>query len=301
MLFNRDITFRLGHPARTTVGHRTTIIRLIAARYRTGAPCRSDSRCPIGVTPHRTYATLVGMGGRSSVHRVHSLIGVGEGRRRPLERKARRGGGRPSRAEALQLRERILDVAAELFLTQGYGTTSIEAVAARAGISKRTFYHRFDDKAALFSAVVHRIIAQIRPPPAVPLLEGRTLQGILRRLARLILRAALTPQAIALHRLITAESARFPNLARAVYDQGWAEATALIGDLLARELRSARLTRELRRFAAVQFVHLVVTAPQRRIIGLGASMTPRQLETWADNSVKLFLGGCRELSRQLGA
>lgn len=240
------------------------------------------------------------MGGRSSVHRARSRIGVEESHRRPLARKARRG-GRPSRAQALQLRERILDVATELFLTEGYGTTSIEAVAERAGISKRTFYHRFDDKAALFAAVVHRIIEQIRPPPAVPLLEGATLHAILRRLAGLVLRAALTPQAVALHRLVTAESLRFPNLARAVYDQGWAEATALIGDLLARELRSARLTPELRSFAAMQFLHIVVTLPQRRMIGLGAPMTPKELEAWADNAVKLFLNGCRGLSRRTDA
>jgi AcrR family transcriptional regulator len=191
-----------------------------------------------------------------------------------------------------------LEVATELFLTEGYGSTSIEAVAGHAGISKRTFYHRFDDKAALFAAVVHRVIEHLRPPPGVPLLEGATLQEILRRLAGLILRAALAPQAIALHRLITAESVRFPNLVRAVYDEGWAEeATALIGDLLARELRDPRLTVELRSFAATQFLHMVVALPQRRTMGLGVPMTPRELETWADRAVNLFLNGCRGLSR----
>jgi AcrR family transcriptional regulator len=74
-------------------------------------------------------------------------------------------------------------VATALFLSEGYGSTSIDAVARRAGISKRTFYHRFEDKAALFAAVVHRIIQQIRPPPEVPLLEGATLHEVLRRLA----------------------------------------------------------------------------------------------------------------------
>ena len=93
---------------------------------------------------------------------------------------------------------------------EGYASTSIEAVATRAGISKRTFYHRFEDKAALFAAVVHRIIELIRPPPEVPLLQGVELDEILRRLAGIILRAALG-QAIALHRLIVAESVRFPT------------------------------------------------------------------------------------------
>ncbi|HET6307753.1 MAG TPA: helix-turn-helix domain-containing protein, partial [Rhodopila sp.] len=65
-----------------------------------------------------------------------------------------RRGGRPSREQAALLGDRILDVATELFLAEGYGATSIEAVAQRARISKRTFYHRFPDKAALFDAVL---------------------------------------------------------------------------------------------------------------------------------------------------
>src|ERR1700684_2421524 len=129
-------------------------------------------------------------------------------------------GGRPARADALRLRQRILEVATELFLAKGYGSTTIEAVAAHAGISKRTLYHRFDDKAALFAAVVHEIIQQIRPPAGVPLIVGATLRGILRRLPGMILHAALSPQAIALHSLVMAESARFPELARAVAGDG---------------------------------------------------------------------------------
>jgi len=195
------------------------------------------------------------------------------------------------------LRERILEVATELFLAEGYGITSIEAVAERAGISKRTFYHRFDDKAALFAAVVHRIIEQIRPPPDVPLLEGSSPHAILRRLATLILRATLSPRAVALHRLLIAESTRFPILARAVYDEGWThKATKLIGDLLVRELDGVRLSTRMREFAAMQFLNMVVSLPRRRVMGLGVPLTPKELETWADNVANLFLHGCRGLS-----
>jgi TetR/AcrR family transcriptional regulator, mexJK operon transcriptional repressor len=205
-----------------------------------------------------------------------------------------RRGGRPSRSDALRLGEHILEVATDLFLSNGYGATTIEAVAMRAGISKRTLYHRFDDKAALFAAVVHRIVAQIRPPPGVPLLEGATLRDVLRRLAGLILDAALAPRAIALHRLITAESARFPELARTMNAQGGAqEATSLIGDLLARAIRDPAFTDEARLFAAQQFLHMVVSVPQRRAMGLGAAMTPTDLDAWADDVVRLFLDGCR--------
>jgi AcrR family transcriptional regulator len=205
-----------------------------------------------------------------------------------------RSGGRPSRTESAQLRERILVVATELFLSEGYGPTSIEAVARRAGISKRTFYHRFADKAALFAAVLHRIIEKVRPPADVPLLEGTTLHEILRRLAGLFLRAALSPDAIALQRLVTAESARFPELTRAVHDEGWAQqATTMIAALLTRSLEDPQFTPQAAEFAAEQFLHTVVALPQRRAIGLGAAFRPEELEAWADNAVRLFLNGCR--------
>jgi TetR/AcrR family transcriptional regulator, mexJK operon transcriptional repressor len=205
-------------------------------------------------------------------------------------------GGRPTRADALHLRRRILEVATQLFLAQGYESTTIEAVAASAGISKRTLYHRFEDKSALFTAVVHDIIEQIRPPAGVPLIEGATLHDVLRRLASMILRAALAPPALALHRLIMAESARFPELARAVSGDGSTrEATTLISDLLARDLRKSKLNAEQRLFAAEQFIFMVVAVPQRRAMGYGVPMTSAELDVWADKTVGLFLSGCQGL------
>jgi TetR/AcrR family transcriptional regulator, mexJK operon transcriptional repressor len=208
--------------------------------------------------------------------------------------KALARGGRPSRADALRLRERILVAATELFLAEGYGLTTIEAVAARAGISKRTFYDRFDDKAELFAAVVHHIIGHIRPPPEVPLVSGATLPDVLRRLAGFMLLAAVTPQAIALHRLVIAEAARFPELVRAVAsDRNTSEGIVLISGLLARELPNSKLGDEDRAFAAQQFIDMVVTLPRRRAMGFGKPMTAAELEAWADKVVGLFLDGCR--------
>jgi TetR/AcrR family transcriptional regulator, mexJK operon transcriptional repressor len=211
--------------------------------------------------------------------------------------KAAARGGRPSRADALRLRERILSAATDLFLAEGYGSTSIEAVAARTGVSKRTFYDRFDDKAMLFAAVVHRIIEQVRPPPDVPLILGATLPEMLRHVAGLILHAALTPQAIALHRLIHAESLRFPELVRAVASSGGTgQAIALVSALLARELPNSSLSDENRAFAAQEFINMVVSLPQRRALGFGTPMTPAELESWTDKVVRLFLRGCAGLN-----
>lgn len=205
----------------------------------------------------------------------------------------RRRGGRPSQQEAAALNERILDAATALFFLRGFGATSIEAVAQRAHVSKRTFYARYEDKPALFGAVLHRIIEGLRPPAAMPLLAGADLEEILRGLAGIILRAALTPQALALHRLIVGESGRFPKLAAAVTGEGATkEAIRLIAGLLARETRAGHLTLDDPAFAAEQFLQMVLSIPQRRALGLGKPMAPAELEQWASAVVDLFLNGC---------
>ena len=205
-----------------------------------------------------------------------------------------RRGGRPSRDEAVQLSNRILDAATDLFFARGYGATSIEAVAQRARISKRTFYHRFDDKPALFAAVVHRIIDRLRPAAGLPSFASAPLEEILRALAGLILRAALSPEAIALNRLIVAESARFPELAAAVTAEGSTQAAIrMIEGLLERERSAGRLAFAETAFAAEQFLWMVMTVPQRRATGLGVPMAPADLDAWARKVVALFLDGCR--------
>ena len=206
----------------------------------------------------------------------------------------RRRGGRPSREEAALLGERILDVATELFLAEGYGATSIEAIAQRAGISKRTFYYRFPDKAALFAAVVHRIIQGLRPPAGTQLYEGGGLDDILRRLARLLLRAALAPMALALNRLMIAEAQRFPELAAIAAREGSrTEVVGQIAAMLDREARAGRLAIGRTEFAAEQFLQMVISQPQRLALVLGQSMTESELEVWANDCVDLFLNGCR--------
>ena len=206
---------------------------------------------------------------------------------------APRRGGRPSRAQAQQIGDRILEVAARLFMSHGYGATSIEMVARQAGISKRTFYHRFRDKPELFVAVVHRIIDRLRPPADFPLLEG-TLEEILQRLGGLILRAALTPPAIALNRMLVAESAKFPKLAAIVAERGVSEeAIRFIAGILDREARAGKLAVDDPTFAARQFLYMLIALPQRRAMGFGAPMTPPECDAWASNVVNLFLNGCR--------
>jgi TetR/AcrR family transcriptional repressor of nem operon len=53
-------------------------------------------------------------------------------------------------------RERILDAAQALILDHGFGSTSVDAVVTRAGITKGAFFHHFASKAQLARALVER-------------------------------------------------------------------------------------------------------------------------------------------------
>lgn len=200
-----------------------------------------------------------------------------------------RSTGRPTKDETQRIRDKILDVAAVFFFTEGYGATSIEAIARRARIAKRTIYHRFKDKPDLFRAVVHRTLERLRPPDAGNLFEGAGIRDILVKLARAILRASLSPEALALHRVILAEATRFPELALIMNEQGMRrEAITRIASLL-EHADGNKPANAL--FSAEQFLHMVTSAPQRRALGLGQPMNAEELEAWAANTVTLFVDG----------
>lgn len=184
-------------------------------------------------------------------------------------------------------------MAETLFLGHGFGATSIEAVAKRAGISKRTFYHRFPGKEQLFEAVVRRLMQRWLPPFDTGLLAPPDLADALRDAAEYILKIALTPEALALHRLVIHEAQRFPSLPRIMHELGAASGIERIAQHLKSRIASGELREIEPRFAAEQFILSVVTGPQRRALGLGVPLGAAELVTHARNAVALFLDGVR--------
>ncbi|MDQ1695682.1 MAG: hypothetical protein QOJ03_1035 [Frankiaceae bacterium] len=68
---------------------------------------------------------------------------------------------RPGRAQGLRVREvtreRLLATAADVFFANGYGATSVDAVAAAAGFTTGAIYSNFGGKADLFIAVLEGV------------------------------------------------------------------------------------------------------------------------------------------------
>jgi AcrR family transcriptional regulator len=60
----------------------------------------------------------------------------------------------------------LVDAARELFARDGYEATSLDAVAAKAGVTKGAVYHHFEGKRQLFEAVFSREVERLASPLA---------------------------------------------------------------------------------------------------------------------------------------
>ena len=84
----------------------------------------------------------------------------------------------------------LMDAAHDLFLEQGYVSTTLAQVAQRAGLAPRTVYVRFGTKAALFERVVDRaLVGDTEPidvahrPGTIQAMTADTLQARIHALA----------------------------------------------------------------------------------------------------------------------
>jgi AcrR family transcriptional regulator len=82
--------------------------------------------------------------------------------------------GRPRKEHAGNIDADILSAAIALFDEVGFDGTAMEAVAARAGISKRTLYMRYPDKKALIKAVITSIVGSARNPDPPAFMDMRS-------------------------------------------------------------------------------------------------------------------------------
>jgi AcrR family transcriptional regulator len=80
----------------------------------------------------------------------------------------------------------ILNAARKLFSVRGFDATSIDDIAASAGVAKGAVYHHFESKEEIFTQVLEGVQAELasQPPPAAILKMTDTLDQI----AALVLR-----------------------------------------------------------------------------------------------------------------
>ena len=138
-------------------------------------------------------------------------------------------------------RAAIVEAAAELFLNSGYGDVSMDAIAARAGVSKRTVYSHFSGKDALFAAVMVSHCDQAVGLDTCQLDVAKDPQVELADLGVRFLSLVTSPPAVALFRTVVAEADRFPELGRTFFASGPQRWLSTLAPYLEAQDRKGRL------------------------------------------------------------
>ncbi|KIU52247.1 MULTISPECIES: TetR/AcrR family transcriptional regulator [Bradyrhizobium] len=206
------------------------------------------------------------------------------------QRSRRRRGGRPTKAEAALVEDRILAIAAELFARDGYAATSVERVASMCGAGKDTIYRRYASKRALFNAVLERsrkrIMARLDDLGAGSAEQDSLAQ--LRELTSCLLDINLDPELIAFKRIALSE------MLIADSDRIGPEADA-ISDLLRARVVQAQKDRHLvaadATFLTNHLINSIIVGPTTLAMFGYKPLPPADRKAYFKKAWKLFLGG----------
>jgi TetR/AcrR family transcriptional regulator, mexJK operon transcriptional repressor len=184
----------------------------------------------------------------------------------------------------------ILRAARHAFLASGFGAVSMDAIAREAAVSKATVYAHFTSKEALFGAVVADVAEQHFAGFTALELDPSDIEASLNTIARRFLDLVLSPEAIAVNRIIIGEVTRFPALSEVFWQAGPERNRAQIEGFLRRAAKTGSLAIDDIRLAAGQFISLVRGEIHlRHLFGVGSREDPATLADAAARAVDTFL------------
>jgi len=184
----------------------------------------------------------------------------------------------------------IVDAAARVFLKQGYGAASMDAIAAEAGVSKQTVYSHFGSKEALFEAIIQGKCADLAPPDSLTWSSGQDHETLLRQFAHRFLMTVLADPNASLFRVVVAESVRFPELANVFFRSGPIKACEILSGYLEKLDKAGVLSVSNPERSAWEFFSLLRGDLYfRRLLNLIPPPKSPDVETFVKRAVAIFL------------
>ncbi|HLA29904.1 MAG TPA: TetR/AcrR family transcriptional regulator [Pseudomonas sp.] len=200
----------------------------------------------------------------------------------------------PGRPKDLAKRQAILEAAKTLFLSNGYDGSSMDAIAAEAGVSKLTVYSHFTDKEKLFAAAVKSKCEEQLPELLFELSEDAPIDSLLLDIGRGFNTLINSRESVELHRVMVSLAAQDSKLSKMFYDAG----PQRLLDEMAHLLRQADQAGKLRigdpQSAADQFFCLIKGGANfRLLIGCCEPLQGEEAELHVQESVAMFLRAYR--------
>jgi TetR/AcrR family transcriptional repressor of mexJK operon len=196
--------------------------------------------------------------------------------------------------QSARKRRAILGAGTVLFLRDGYLSTSMDQLAAVAGVSKQTVYTQFGNKESLFRRIVADIVDEVGDPVVAEvarLADTQDLAADLRVLARQLLAQVVQPRVMQVRRLVIGEAGRFPELGCLFYERGPARTIEGLATTFERLAAKGALALGDPVLAAAHFNWLVLSIPINRLMFCGDAHQPsaEEMDWYADEGVRAFL------------
>lgn len=186
----------------------------------------------------------------------------------------------------------VLDAAKTIFLAHGFSAATTDMIQRAAGVSKATMYACFPNKEALFEAVIERQCAATTATIQAIEVSPGDLSRTLTNIGLAYLQIVLSPQGMALYRVVGAEAPRFPELGRRFFVTGPKGVIAMV----ARRLSEAAQAEEINiqpvgvDAAAALFVSMVRGEGQMEMLmHPEAHPSAEQIEAWVRLAVITFM------------
>jgi TetR/AcrR family transcriptional regulator, mexJK operon transcriptional repressor len=201
--------------------------------------------------------------------------------------------GRPRRGTEAARIDSLIAAATRVFLREGYGAASIDQVAHEAGISTRTIYERFKNKADLLAAVITRLVERdVVTVFASAELERMELERALLTIGESIAGRARDPQAAALFRIVATEARRFPALAAKMRDTSKARIDNAVANYFRGQVRRGKLLLSDPDRAARLFLQMVCAELHECLLfGSAEEISKLDFTAHLHQVVDLFLNG----------
>lgn len=200
----------------------------------------------------------------------------------------------PGRPKDPAKREAILAAAQVLFLGNGYEGSSMESIAAEAGVSKLTLYSHFKDKEALFSAAV-KTTCETRLPRRLFQVEADCdIEKLLLAIGGAFNELVNSPESIGLHRVMVAMATQNPALVKMFFDAGPQQLLCDLQQLFTRANALGLLEIDDPLRAAEHFCSLIKGAQHfRLLVGYAEAPTDDEGNLHVRDAVSVFLRAYR--------
>jgi TetR/AcrR family transcriptional regulator, mexJK operon transcriptional repressor len=202
--------------------------------------------------------------------------------------------GGPGRPKDLAKRKAILEAAKNLFLCNGYDGSSMDAIAAEAGVSKLTVYSHFTDKETLFAAAVESKCTEQLPELLFELGADTPIERVLLNIANGFSSLINSRESLMLHRVMVSLAAQDSKLPKMFYDAGPQRLLNEMEDLLKQADLAGKLRVPDPVSAADQFFCLIKgSANFRLLIGCCEPTEAQATDAHVQDAVAMFIRAYR--------